>query len=432
MKRFTAFLIILTLILSALGGVTALAGSATVSFGSTKPVAGKTITYSVSVTATASSIGVTSITCSGVFSGSSSTAWKDSSTGTNQKITASGSIKVKVSSSAKPGDTGTIKVSYQISTFDGTNVSSYSGSQSKNYTVVAAATTTAPAKTTSTVKTSSTPAPSATLGEWDIAEQNISGMQQGGSLSADISNSSLMPAVLFSSLKEKQGAFTADFGAYRCTIDGSKLVNIPGSGSIDLSLKMDKDESLSTAVNGQDVYQLHFTEQQLPGILTYSFKADKSNPGDTLYLYCYYSSGVIEGIESATVNTDGTVSFPIYHFSTYFAAASPIPNTAGVDFTAKTAADQSAQAIQSQQADLKNQLKDAQNEASSLKTQLQGVQSQLDGVREQNAQSLSVPTVALIAALCGAAVLAAFLTMLLGRVGIFKKRDADKEHRFEL
>jgi hypothetical protein len=442
MKKLTALLIILILIISVFGSVTVLAGSASVSFDSTKPVAGKTITYKVSVTATASSIGVTSITCGGVFSGSSSTAWKDSSSGTNQKITATGSIKVKVSSGAKPGDVGTIKVQYQVSTFDGTSVSTYSGSQSKNYTVVTASTTTSTVKTATTKTASSKPSATSSPGVWDIAQQNISNTVQGGSLNANITNDTLMPAPFISALKAKQCVFTANLGTYICTIDGSKLNGISGSGGVDLSLKMDKDETLSKIVNGLDVYQLHFKEQQLPGIFTFSFKADKSNPGDMLYLYCYYSEpGIIEGVESASVGTDGNVSFSIYHCSNYIVTASPVPNALGVSFQTAAAVVQPEQTEQDNQTELESSLKSANDETSALKTQLQSSVSQLEAAqtelnaeKELRAQSLSIPTVSLIVALCGSAVLAVFLTMLFCRIGIFRKKSVNKnkEHRFEM
>ncbi|MEZ4358065.1 MAG: hypothetical protein R2876_05500 [Eubacteriales bacterium] len=67
---------------------------------------------------------------------------------------------------------------------------------------------------------------------------------------------------------------------------------------------MVKDELLSQAAGGFDVYQLNFNYHgELPGIFSYTFYASENEPGDTLYLYySYKQAGIIEGMQSAVVD----------------------------------------------------------------------------------------------------------------------------------
>jgi hypothetical protein len=215
-------------------------------------------------------------------------------------------------------------------------------SESKTITVVAAetATSTPPAATkTPKPSTTRTPEPSATKTPaasptatpvptptpvptgWAKALSDVNAMADGGTATVAQPESAQLPADLLAALRAKGGTLTVDFGAYACSIDGTALGELPpGLAALDLTMSMEKDAALSEAAGGADVYQLHFAYSgELPGPITVSFIAADHNPGDTLYLYYYYAaSGATEVRQSATVGTDGRVSFVIYHCSAYF------------------------------------------------------------------------------------------------------------------
>ncbi len=429
MKRFTALLIAALLVVSVFGVSSAFAGASI--GGSSTIYAGKSYEIKVSVTENASSIGITSISCGGVFSGSPANAWKDSASGMNEKITASGKISVSVPANANIGDKGTITVNYQVSTFDGTNVGSFSDSKTKTYTV---------GKPGSSSDGGSDDTPKATKAptEWDIAKQNVQAMEAGGTLAVDITKDPKIPSSLLSSLKEKQGVLALNYGGYTCTINGAALANIPEKmDPIDFSVSMEKDEALSSALGGQDAYQLHFAHSgQLPGKFTYTFKAEGHAPGDTLYFYYYYDqSGVIEGIQSAQVDANGFVSFDVYHCSSYFVSATAIQGATGRDFTADAVNAQALQEAQTQIADLQTQLTDAQTANKELQTELDSYKAQPSVSPELMAASASapvgelfgIPYASFIAAMLGVALISVLFTMMFCRAGIFKKKKRDRE-----
>jgi hypothetical protein len=426
MKRFTAILIAVLLVISVFGVSSAFAGA---SIGGNSTVyPGKTYTIKVSVTENASSIGITSVTCGGVFSGGPSNGWKDSGSGMNQKITASTTITVSVPANAKVGDKGTITVNYQVSTFDGTNVGSFSDSKTKTYTVGD------PSKASSDDSPKATKAPT----EWDIAKQNVQAMETGGTVTVDITKDPKIPASLLSSIKEKQGVLTLNYGGYTCTINGAALANIPEKmDPIDFSVSMEKDEALSSALGGQDAYQLHFAHSgQLPGKFAYTFKAEGHAPGDILYLYYYYDqSGVIEGMQSAQVDANGFISFDIYHCSSYFVSANAIEGATGRDFTADAANAQALSEAQAQIETLQTQLTEAQAENKELQTQLDSYKAQPSSSPELIAANASapagelfgIPYVSFIAAMLGVALITMLFTMMACRAGIFKKKKRSRE-----
>jgi hypothetical protein len=155
-------------------------------------------------------------------------------------------------------------------------------------------------------------------------------MAEGGAVTVTRPESTLVPAELLSVLRAKGGRLIADFGTYICIIDGQTLggaADVP----LDLAMSMDKDDALSAAAGGADVFQLHFAhEGELPGPVTVSFAAEGYSPGDTLYLYyCYASSGATEFRQSAAVGEDGRVAFIIYHCSAYYVADSAPEAAAG-------------------------------------------------------------------------------------------------------
>ncbi len=122
MKKKLIIIFTLALILTSLipsNATTAKAGDVSVSIdGPSEVEIGQTYKYDVTVSATAASIGGTISCSSGSVGGSNGTYWKDSSSGTNENITATGSISVTVSENASAGSTAQIVVSGSGSSVD--------------------------------------------------------------------------------------------------------------------------------------------------------------------------------------------------------------------------------------------------------------------------------------------------------------------------
>ncbi len=322
------------LTLSTFGIATAFAGIS----GNSDVYAGETYNFSVSQSASASSISG-NISWSGFASGSE-TMWEDSSSGTNENITASKTISISVPAGTPAGSTCTINVSGQISTFDGTTVGESSYSDSKTITVVdRPASTPKPQKTpkpSSSNKTESKPTSTPEPSAWQLASDEVDGMDQGGTLTVDLTGKDddhEIPVEIYNVLREKKGKLTLNFGSYSCTLDGAALGELDeDEDELDLGLSFEADEEYSAAVGGNDVYQLHFDHKgQFPGKISFTFKAEKNKPGDTVYLYYYYgTSKVIEGIQSAVVDENGFVTFDIYHCSSYFVSSELLEGAAGI------------------------------------------------------------------------------------------------------
>lgn len=431
MKRFTAFLIVTIMLVSMIGITTAFAGVSI--SGSSSVVAGKT--YSIKVTVSANAVNfIAVVTCDGILSGSSVDC--DASASSNSDLKKTVTIKVTVAAGAKPGDTGRVIVRGSGCKLDesGNPAGEFSIDSSKTFKVVekTAATSSGGGGSDDTPKATKAPT------EWDIAKQNVQAMEAGGTLAVDITKDPKIPSSLLSSLKEKQGVLALNYGGYTCTINGAALANIPEKmDPIDFSVSMEKDEALSSALGGQDAYQLHFAHSgQLPGKFTYTFKAEGHAPGDTLYFYYYYDqSGVIEGIQSAQVDANGFVSFDVYHCSSYFVSATAIQGATGRDFTADAVNAQALQEAQTQIADLQTQLTDAQTANKELQTELDSYKAQPSVSPELMAASASapvgelfgIPYASFIAAMLGVALISVLFTMMFCRAGIFKKKKRDRE-----
>ncbi len=431
MKKFIFLLLVIGVFFSAVYRTTASAG-ATASISGTDPVqAGQTYTYNVSVSANAFAL-MAVVSCDGVFSGSNSTchADADSTSGLNENITASCSITVTVAAGAQPGDTGTIRVEYQFSTVsisDGTTVEGHSDSATKTVSVAAAASpspsvspspspspspsVSAKPKTTASASPSPSPSPSPSKTpeppQWEVAASNVSAMQSGGTVHMDITESTQIPVSLLRALYEKQGVLEIDFGDFTCRVDGRTPGTIPGDITfIDLGFSMETDETLSQAVSGADAYQLHFAhEGQFPGVFTYTFKAERNEPGDTLYLYYYYDeAGVAEGKATAVVGQDGFVSFAIYHCSSYFVSNAILEDSVNQLVEANAAPSEEV---------------DTGNEEESVVNVLQPT---ILPTAEED-EILGLPIVSLVAIVLAAAMFSMVLTMLAFRVGVFKKKQ---------
>ena len=161
-------------------------------------------------------------------------------------------------------------------------------------------------------------------------------MEQGGTITVELTgedDAHEIPVEIYNTLREKKGKLTLNFGTYSCTLDGAALGELDEEeDELDLGLSFEGDEEYSAAVGGNDVYQLHFSHKgEFPGKISFTFKADKNSPGDTVYLYYYYStSKVIAGIQSAVVDENGFVTFDIYHCSSYFVASALVEGAAGI------------------------------------------------------------------------------------------------------
>ena len=453
MKKFIFFAIAVVLIGSIIPLGTAFAGSASISISGPKSVeAGKTYTYTITLSGTdVSSAMVTSISTSGVFSGSGSRC-EIGSGGENTSGSKSVDVSVTVSSSANPGDTGTISASGQFGYWNEDMTDVLTGSMSKSLSATVAeptpdptptpttAPTTAPTTQptaaptattapTATVKPTTTPKPTATSAtkptntpkptatpsatatattepsaspsasatieptptpekplEWPDVEEMVDGLEDGGTLSVNMEGKTEIPASVLSQLKDKGGILEIDFGDYSCTIDGRMLNELPEDlSTLDLSVRMVKDESLSQKADGFDVYQLNFSHHgELPGVLTYTFFASENAPGDTLYLYySYEQAGIIEGMQAAVVDSDGYVTFEIYHCSSYFVSDTIIDGAMN-NFAAES----------------------------------------VPVIIEEEPMSSGISLWILIICIIGTAVVSIFLTMYIGKTGFFKVKNS--------
>lgn len=459
MKKLAAVLALAAILASMLGTTAFAAGSASVTITNTTSVQqGKSYTYTISVKITSSMDFIGKIEFSGIFS--HDPIYLDFHPSSNSGKTLSSKVTFKIPSGAKIGDTGKITVSGDGDYMDdASKVVEYHVGKSLTAKVIAPVATKPPSATakpsTATRKPSSvmataraTAAP--TPSEWDLAAQSVAALASGGTAAVDVdaAQSSKMPVTLLSALKERQARLSVNLGGYSCTIDGASLGNIPSAESIDLAMTMEKDAALSAACGGADAYQMHFAYAgQLPGKFTYTFKAEGSKPGDTLYLYYYYDQpGVLEGLQTAVVADDGSVSFDIYHCSSYIVSAGVIANAAG-SLAGAEAERQAALDARQKAADLEAQLKAAQDGAAQLQSQLDQQSNELRAAQDKAAQLENQPKAApaaaeapagpapapgfsvrlsvLVEAVFGAVLLSVFLTMLICRAGLFKRKERE-------
>jgi len=368
MKRFTALLVLVLMIVLMTGVITALAGSASATISGAGSVeAGKTYTYTYKLSVSSACAANLNISVGGAFEKvSGGEGLFHDSIPNNTSKTYSGSVRVRVKSGASPGEKGTISASGGYSYLDA-DYNESSGSVSKSFSAkVTAPSTPAPPATptpqpsvkkttkpkattkpsaantpdstatpTATPAATLTPAPTPTpeLTGWAKALLDVSAMPDGGKVTVTQPENTQLPAEVLTALKAKGGVLDADFGTYSCEIDGSKLGNLPPSlTTLDLGMSMEKDDALSATAEEADAYQLHFSYSgELPGPVTVSFAVPDHSPGDTLYLYYYYEvSGAVEVRQAATVDKNGRVSFVIYHCSAYFVTDKLLDSSAGL------------------------------------------------------------------------------------------------------
>ena len=436
MKKFLSLLLVTLLMVLLLGIPTTFAGSASASISGPSSVeAGKTYTYTYTLNySSCSNAYINNITVGGVFEkvGGGDTLWHETFP-ENTSGSKSGTVTVKVSSSAKPGDKGTISVSGDGGYVKDNDAVTFDIGSSKSATVVDAPDPTATSNPTTkpTKKPNATPRPTDPPTVWELTANDVAAMAEGGSVAVTDPDDTLLPIEVLSDLAEKNGTITIDFGTYKCTIDAAAISAIPKDlDELDLGLSMDIDEALSDAADGQDVYQLHFNhEGQFPCPISFTFKAENSSPDDVVYLYYYYgTANVIEGQASAVVDKDGYVTFSIYHCSSYFVSDAVIEgsvNSFDSDAEIQTLTEDLEETqtalheAQTENDTLKTQLEEAQKEALSKETQDTDVQT----TSAAASGPLDIALPALIAAGAGIALIAVLLTMAVCHVGIFRKRQ---------
>ncbi len=408
-KKFLVLLLAALILISTIGIVTAFAGSAKVSVsGKSSVVAGKEYTYTYTLKASDVCAANANISVGGVFSivsGGDNLFYDTIPNNTSGSV--KGSVKVRVSGDAKPGDTGTISFSGTC-TFVDEAYNQSSGSVSGGIT---AKVVTQEASNNTTNSDDDTPRATKAPTEWDLAKEKIAAMEEGGTLTIDITGDdrALSPKT-YQSLLDKKGIFTFNFGTYSCTLDTSRLDKLGEDvKSIDLGLTLDADPDFSAAVGGNDVYQLHFAHKgEFPGKISFKYKADKNAPGDTVYLYYYYgSSKVIESIQSAVVDADGYVTFDIYHCSSYFVSSAIIEGAAGVVV----------------QPTPEPTPEPSPTVAPTPEPTPEPTEAPAELVEPAMAPASGFPLIVLIAVGGGAALIAVLFTMLAFKVGPFRKRS---------
>ncbi len=389
MKKPTVLLLVAVFVVSMLFIPTVSAGSVSVSISGEQNVKpGHTYTYTYSISLNETGGFFAKIKCDGAEISGDKNPYLDSITN-NRSYTVSGKVSIKISDSAAIGDNITITTQGRYTVFNEEGIPNFGGDISQSYTLtvvseeVPTPIPTAPSSEPITSETAppapvppqepnlpptpkpiahpsakpshiaSASQPSQTYAQLQSDEQlptvqpsnsaapnhisSISSqldlMPKGGTvvISMDPITESTFPALTLRVLKAKQGTLIIDFNEYTCTIDGNKLASTIDS-PVNLYMNMTKNQKVSDAAEGHDIYQLHFGESSdFPGCLVYKIPAVENQPGDILYIYQYHAiSGINEYKQSVTVDDNGHTSFDIYEGGSYFVSASLItdnPNT---------------------------------------------------------------------------------------------------------
>lgn len=440
MKKFLSIFIVMVLLVSFIGIITAFASSTSASIsGNSTVYAGQTYTFTYKMKySSACAANTDPVSVGGFFEKvSGGEGLFHDSIPDNTSGSKTGTIKVKVKSDAKPGDTGTITVKGYY-TYLNDEYKVESGSFSKTYKATVEKKSTSTAKPKSTRDPNATPRPTDPPTVWELAAADVAAMEAGGTTTVTEPDDTLLPIEILSDIKDNGGSLSVDFGSYRCTISGTDISAIPESmDELDLGMDMKVDEKLSEATGDKDVYQLHFNHDgQFPCKISYTFKATESSPGDIVYLYYYYgTAGVIEGQASATVDENGFVTFDIYHCSSYFVSDTVIEGSIN---SFDTESDAEIAALTATLTKTQTKLDEALAENINLKTELEAAPAKQLDVAETAADvdvaaasavgAFGVSLPALIAALVGVALLSMVLTMLICRVGLFKRNDGRHSH----
>ncbi len=401
MKKPTVLLLVAVFIVSMLYMPTVSAGSVSVSISGEQNVKpGHTYTYTYTISLNETGGFFAKIKCNGAEISGDKNPHLDSITN-NSSYTVSGQVSVKISDSAIIGDNITISTQGRYTVFNEEGIPNLGGEISESYTLTVVGEevptpvpTPPPSEPISSEtappaplppqepKSSPTPKPIAhpsakpshiasasqpaqTYAQMQSDEQlptiqpsnsaasndliSISSqldlMPQGGTVvvSMNAITESTLPALTLRVLKAKRGTMIIDFNEYTCTIDGNKLASTIDS-PVNLYMNMTKNQKVSDAAEGHDIYQLHFSEESdFPGCLVYKIPAVENQPGDILYIYQYHAiSGINEYKQTVTVDDNGHTSFNIYEGGSYFISASLItdnPKTGDTPVKAQNGSD---------------------------------------------------------------------------------------------
>lgn len=289
---------------------TALAGTSI--SGDSNVYPGRTYTYTIKVTESASSIMGTATT-NGVLGSHSATWSKDSSTGFNQTITATCTITVTIPSSAAIGSTGTITVSGQGSSFNSGDSSptKFNISGSKTITVVTPPTPPPPTK-------------------WELAIKDINKTEEGGSIIVEMNPDKAkelnMPVEALQAIKDRNITMTVDFTSFKCIFVGSEVGEIPnGLDDINLGYSMQPaerpDDMIVFIPNNINPFRY---------AMTYALTPNLPLPEDMIYVYRYYpESGITEYIDTAKTDENGNVLVYVFTPGQYIVSAKSIEGSVG-------------------------------------------------------------------------------------------------------
>lgn len=412
MKRFIALLVTAVFIVSVIGTTIAYAASVSVSFSGPykkEVLAGKTYTISYTFKLSGCAVGNAVISVGGAFekvSGGAPLFHDTIPNNTTKRY--KGSVKVRVKSGAALGSKGTITLSGKYNYLDSNFIETIKNFK-KSYSA--------------TVVDKLTPRPVKEVKQtqWDIAADSVALLEQGGTISLDITESAKVPAAVLSDICEKKAVMDINFPGYSCRVDGNSFTVPKSLKELDLSLSMEKDETLSAAAGGADAYQLHFGHSgQFPGPVTYKIKAENNSPGDKLYLYYYYDqSGKIEGKLSAVVDENGYVEFTIFHCSSYFLSGSVIEGAMGglAALEDNARKDEQIAQLQTAVAELEAQLEKVQENQQEQALQQETVAASQDMDIKAASGGLDVSMIEFGAIVLGALLLGILGTIIISRAG---------------
>lgn len=373
MKKLAFLLLTAIVFASSLALPCAHASSVTLSFNGGKSVKkGGTYAYTYTVTMQNACEFEISLKCAGAEISGDTTLKYSEDAFTNTNVAKTGQIQVSINETAVPGNEVTITATGRYCVVSDAGIPGFCGIPEESYTLTVVADEAAPAAPApesasaaeapagagaappsasgkpsppaadKPVKAASPSAPASPINDfaddllplsashsaWEALSLKLDALSDGGTAVVAVNPSSVesvpLPSVSLKALKAKRATLVIDFGDYTCTIDGTKLGNAL-TEPVTLTMTMDRVEAISEAAGKKDLYQLHFKQQaDMPGCLTYGFKAFGNRPGDILSLYAYHdASGLAEYKQSVAVGDDNCAAFEVYEGGSYFVAAAP-------------------------------------------------------------------------------------------------------------
>jgi hypothetical protein len=239
-----------------------------------------------------------------------------------------------------------------------------------------------------------------------------------------------VPQDIFEELQDEKKTLNINFNDFSCVIDGSELGDsLEDFNGLDVGFSMEKDEGLSADFEGKDAFQLHFNHSgALPCPLIYKVKVEGYSPGDELYLYYKYdSSGVIEAKQKVVVNSEGYITFQIYHCSSYVLTDEVIEGA--VNNYGLAAVDASIVEAAQTPTPAPSPTQEPTEEPSPSPTPV-SAESESDSATEDDAPTEGIPHPIYILSLFGIALITGAITVLVmkkkGKKNPYKRRMAKK------